>query len=117
MWGHPGRSEETRRSPGPPASSSGCGRFSLAHFHQPKAAGSHGGKAFCTALSTAGVIISMLHELPSFLIINANGVFPAQRITISNPSPGPAGRSAGAVHNVLLCLGLNIDAMGRRKQG
>lgn len=74
-------------------------------------------QAFNAALSTAGMIIFVLHELPSFLIINANGVFPARRITISNPSPDPARRSTGAVHNVLLCLGLNIDVMGRRERG
>lgn len=75
-------------------------------------------QTFNEAPSVAGIIIFVLQKAPSLLVINAGGVFPARRITISNPSPDPARRSVGVVQNVLLCLGLNIDhdVMGRRNK-
>lgn len=65
-------------------------------------------QTFNEAPSVAGIIILCSRNCPHYLLLIRDGVFPAQRITISNPSPDPARGSAGVVRKGLQRLGLNI---------
>lgn len=65
-------------------------------------------QTFNEAPSVAGIIILCSRNCPHYLLLIRDGVFPAQRITISNPCPDPARGSAGVVQKGLQRLGLNI---------